>query len=173
MAALPVFAPKAAVPDSPTNQTHHSNGGKNFVVSISPAFTLNGGMDPALADFLDDGTADKSALHDVARITDILVHAAREGRAVSYSELLMVLGFRFTRPKMRALCKTLDAVDREAQARGEPPLAPLVVRESDRLPGQGWWVGRHDYAGAWEGADARAYLAGHQQQAFDFWKNRA
>jgi hypothetical protein len=35
--------------------------------------------------------------------TAILQQAAREGRAMSYSELLMTLGFRFTRPKMRAL----------------------------------------------------------------------
>lgn len=129
-------------------------------------------MDRALAELLDDGTDDVSALHDIARITAILQAAAREGRAVSYSEMLVTLGFRFTRPKMRALCKTLDAVDREAVARGEPPLAPLVVRESDRLPGQGWWVSRRDYGGSWEGADARAYLAGHQQRAFDHWSAR-
>lgn len=129
-------------------------------------------MDRALAEFLDDAPADLSALHDVARITAILEDAAREGRAVSYSELLMALGFRFTRPKMRAVCKTLYAVDAEAEARGKPPLAPLVVRESDRLPGQGWWVGRIDHKGAWEGAAARAYLAQHQQRAFDYWQDR-
>jgi hypothetical protein len=122
-------------------------------------------------EFLDD-VAEPGALADVQRITGLLQEAAREGRAVSYSELLMQLGFRFTRPKMRALCKTLDAVDREAEARGEPPLAPLVVRESDRLPGQGWWVGRQDYQGAWEGAEARTYLATHQERAFRFWKDR-
>ncbi len=127
-------------------------------------------MDRALAEFLDIDSADTSALHDVPRITAILVAAAREGRAVSYSELLMALGFRFTRPKMRAVCKTLYAVDAEAELRGEPPLAPLVVRESDRLPGQGWWVGRIGYDGPWEGAEARHYLAHHQQRAFDYWQ---
>ncbi|MBL0021662.1 MAG: ribose-phosphate pyrophosphokinase [Sphingomonadales bacterium] len=122
--------------------------------------------------FLDDGPDIAGALADVAHIADLLQQAAREGRAVSYSELLMMLGFRFTRPNMRALCKTLDAVDREAAARGEPPLAPLVVRESDRLPGQGWWVSRRDYQGDWSGTEARSYLAGHQQRAFDFWNDR-
>jgi hypothetical protein len=122
--------------------------------------------------FLDDGPDHANRLTDVVHITSILQEAAREGRAVSYSEMLMTLGFRFTRPKMRALCKTLDAVDREVEARGEPPLAPLVVRESDRLPGQGWWVGRQDYQGAWEGAEARAYLAKHQERAFRYWKDR-
>jgi hypothetical protein len=125
-----------------------------------------------IEEFLIDDIADPGALADVPRITAILQDAARQGRAVSYSELLMTLGFRFTRPKMRAVCKTLDAVDREAQALGQPPLAPLVVRESDRLPGQGWWVGRTDYQGAWEGAEARAYLAKHQQRAFEYWGGR-
>ena len=94
------------------------------------------------------------------------------GRAFSYSELLMTLGFRFTRPKMRALCKTLDAVDREATLHDEPALAPLVVRESDRLPGQGWWVSRSDYLGTWEGAEARAYVAETQQRTFDYWQQK-
>ena len=34
----------------------------------------------------------------------------------------------------------LGVVDEEAAARGEPELAVLVVRQSDGLPGQGWWV---------------------------------
>jgi hypothetical protein len=122
--------------------------------------------------FLDDGPDHANRLADVAGITAILQQAAREGRAMSYSEMLMTLGFRFTRPKMRALCKTLDAIDTEAEQRGEPALACLVVREGDRLPGQGWWVSRHDYAGAWEGSEARTYLARHQQQAFDYWSNK-
>ena len=120
--------------------------------------------------FLNDGPDSAGALADVAHIAALLQLAAREGRAVSYSEMLMTLGFRFTRPKMRALCKTLDAVDRESAVRGEPPLAPLVVRESDRLPGQGWWVSRGDYKGAWEGAEARTYVTEQQQRAFDYWR---
>ena len=43
-------------------------------------------------------------------------------------------------PRCGQLCKTLGAVDEEAAARGEPELAVLVVRQSDGLPGQGWWV---------------------------------
>jgi hypothetical protein len=127
-------------------------------------------MDPALAEFLDEISPDLSALHDVARITRLLQDAAREGRAVSYSELLMMLGFRFTRPKMRAVCKTLDAIDIEGAVRGEPALACLVVREGDRLPGQGWWTSRTDYKGAWEGAEARAYLNKCQKRAFRYWQ---
>lgn len=122
--------------------------------------------------FLDDGPDGANRIGDVDGIAAILRQAAREGRSVSYSEMLLNLGFRFTRPKMRALCKTLDAIDSAAAMRGEPALACLVVREGDRLPGQGWWVSRHDYSGPWEGTEARAYLARHQQAAFDFWRNR-
>jgi hypothetical protein len=117
----------------------------------------------------DELVSPPSALFDVDLIERLLQDSARNGQAVSYSELLMTLGYRFTRPKMRALCKVLDAIDRRAAARGEPELAALVVRESDRLPGQGWWVGRRDYAGQWEGAQARAYLCEVQQRTFDHW----
>ena len=52
------------------------------------------------------------------RVRALLIEAAREGRAVSYSELLQALGHRFTRPKMRAVCKTLDIIDEAAIAAG-------------------------------------------------------
>ena len=112
---------------------------------------------------------------DVARVRALLLAAAREGRVVSYSEALRDLGHRFTRPKMRALCKTLDAIDVGGAAAGEPELAVLVVRESDRLPGQGWWVGvaeRHDYTGPWEGPQAAGFVRELQGRVFDYWRGR-
>lgn len=111
-----------------------------------------------------------SAIADVPRVRAMLVAAARERRAISYSEALGELGLRFTRPKMRALCRTLDAIDRAGAAAGEPGLAVLVVRESDRLPGQGWWVGSdaRGYGGPWTGEPARAHVRALQQAAFDF-----
>lgn len=112
---------------------------------------------------------------DVARVRGLLVAAARAGRAVSYSEVLRDLGHRFTRPKMRALCRTLDAVDRDAAVSGEPALAVLVVRESDRLPGQGWWIGAaetHGHSGPWEGPEAAALVRELQGRAFDYWRGR-
>lgn len=112
------------------------------------------------------------SLADVARVRALLIAAARERRAVSYSELLGQLGHRFTRPKMRAVCKTLDAIDTAAALAGEPALAVLVVRETDRLPGQGWWTGAREtygYHGEWTGPDAAALVARLQKQAFDYW----
>lgn len=120
--------------------------------------------------------ADVSALGDAPRIRSILTAAARAGRSVSYSELLGELGFRFTRPKMRAICRTLARVDELCAADGEPDLAVLVVRESDGLPGQGWWVGGTalllGYDGPWEGASAARFIREQQAAVFDFWKFR-
>ncbi|WP_246611110.1 ribose-phosphate pyrophosphokinase [Aquisediminimonas profunda] len=125
-------------------------------------------------EFFDEGPVNPGApLFDVALVERLLQDAARNGKAVSYSELLLELGYRFSRPKMRALCKVLDEIDRRGAARGEPELAALVVREGDGLPGQGWWVGRRDYAGAWTGPEARAFLSQVQDKTFSFWKRRA
>lgn len=109
---------------------------------------------------------------DMQRVRTLLLAAAREGRALSYSELLGALGHRFTRPKMRALCRTLDAIDAAGKARGEPDLAVLVVRESDRLPGQGWWIGvaeRLGYRGEWTGPLAAGLVREQQERAFGYW----
>jgi hypothetical protein len=118
--------------------------------------------------------AGPGSIADAALVRSRLIAAAGKGEAVSYSMLLSQLGHRFTRPKMRALCRTLDAIDRDGAAAGEPPLAVLVVRESDRLPGQGWWTAEaargHD--GAWHGAGAAAYVAGQQAHCFAYWRAR-
>jgi len=119
--------------------------------------------------------AGAGSLADGARVRGLLIAAARERRAVSYSELLGGLGHRFTRPKMRAVCKTLDAIDAAGAAAGEPNLAVLVVRETDRLPGQGWWVGAREaygYQGDWTGPAAAALVARLQALAFDHWQAR-
>jgi hypothetical protein len=115
-------------------------------------------------------------LADPAEVRAILVASAQAGQAISYSEILGLLGHHFTRPKMRALCKVLGGVDDEAQARGEPELAVLVVRQSDGLPGQGWWVAgakRHGHTGLWEGPKAARLIRKLQRQAFEFWAGRA
>ncbi len=114
------------------------------------------------------------AIADVPRVRALLIAAARSGEALSYSAILHQLGTRFTRPKMRALCKTLTRIDEMAAAADEPELAVLVVRGDDGLPGQGWWVGRSawGYDGSWTGPDARALVETLQQTAFAYWQAR-
>ena len=113
------------------------------------------------------------SLHDPAEVRAHLIAAAAAGHALTYSELLEHLGYGFSRPKMRQLCKTLGAVDEEAAARGEPELAVLVVRQSDGIPGQGWWVAgggtAHRYGGPWEGPKAARFIRALQKKTFDYW----
>jgi hypothetical protein len=114
-------------------------------------------------------------LADPAEVRAILVASAKAGLPISYSEVLELLGHHFSRPKMRALCKVLSFVDDEAEERDEPELAVLVVRQSDGLPGQGWWVGgakKHGYAGQWEGPKAARFIRQLQRQTFEFWAGR-
>jgi hypothetical protein len=114
-------------------------------------------------------------LADPAEVRAILISSASVGQPITYSETLQLLGHDFTRPKMRALCKVLAFVDEEAEQQGEPELAVLVVRQSDGLPGQGWWVGgakKHGYTGLWEGPKAKRLIKKLQGQAFDYWSSR-
>jgi hypothetical protein len=115
-----------------------------------------------------------SALADPGEVRAHLVAAAAAGTSLTYSELLGQLGYDFSRPKMRTLCRVLGSVDEDAQARGEPELAVLVVRQSDGLPGQGWWVAgnaqKHGHKGSWEGPAAKRLVKKLQGQAFDYWR---
>ena len=119
----------------------------------------------------------RPALADPELIRAHLVAAARAGHPLTYSELLNALGYAFSRPKMRQLCAVLDEVDRAAAAAREPELAVLVVRQSDGIPGQGWWTAggarAHGYEGPWEGPEAAALVRRLQELAFAFWAERA
>ena len=111
-------------------------------------------------------------ISDAAAVRRLLVEAAKARRDISYADLLDKMGHAFSRPKMRALCKTLGAVDDTAVARGEPEFAVLVVRQSDRLPGDGWWVScaeRLGYQGLWTGPDAVKFIRRRQKLTFDNW----
>ena len=116
-------------------------------------------------------------LADPAEVRAHLIAAARAGVSLSYGELLEHLGYRFTRPKMRQLCAMLGEIDREAEARGEPELAVLVVRASDGIPGQGWWVtgggASRGYQGLWEGPEAARFIASVQDVTFAYWRSRS
>lgn len=116
------------------------------------------------------------ALFDVAAVRRQLIIAAQQRRPLSYSDLLFELGYAFSRPKMRSLCKTLDAIDTAGAARGEPELAVLVVRQADGLPGDGWWAGirglMREHDGPWTGARAAAFVRQLQEEAFAYWASR-
>ena len=118
-----------------------------------------------------------AALADPEEVRMHLVAAAKAGAPLSYGALLEQLGYSFSRPKMRALCAMLGDIDRDAEGRGEPELAVLVVRQSDAIPGQGWWVdggaSSHDYTGLWDGPDARRLVDKLQARAFDYWGSRS
>lgn len=108
---------------------------------------------------------------DRKQLRAFLISAAKAKESVTYSEALASQGQAFSRPKMRALCRVLDAIDSEGRSRGEAPLAVLVVRQSDGLPGQGWWVGRTSdgYEGPWRGARAKAHVRRLQCVTFAYW----
>ena len=108
---------------------------------------------------------------DADELRTFLIAAAQAEESVTYAEALASQGYAFTRPKMRMLCTLLGDLDAEGRARGEPELAVLVVRQSDGLPGQGWWTGggAEGHAGAWEGPAARRHVERLQQAAFRYW----
>jgi len=115
-------------------------------------------------------------LADPDEVRVILIASARARESITYSEVLAFLGHAFSRPKMRQLCKVLGFIDEDGEQRGEPELAVLVVRQSDGLPGQGWWIARAEangYRGLWEGPQAKRLVAKLQRQAFDYWRTRS
>lgn len=120
----------------------------------------------------DEPTALWQKLFDVNEIESLMQGTAREGKPISYSEALSLLGYNFSRPKMRALCVALGEIDRRAADKGEPELAVLLVRASDKIPGQGWWVDRNDpkYKGPWDGPQAEAYVKTIQKRAYKYWQ---
>ena len=108
-------------------------------------------------------------MFDIAELTTLLHAAARTRTPLTYAEVLNTLGYAFSRPKMRALCVVLTDIDVAERGAGRPGLAVLVVRASDGLPGQGWWVGRTDYTGLWVGAEALTHVREQQDRVFARW----
>jgi hypothetical protein len=116
-----------------------------------------------------------SGLADPEEVRAHLVAAASAGTPITYSELLERLGYPFSRPRMRQLCVLLGEVDSMGAARGEPELAVLVVRQSDGLPGQGWWTSAarlYGYAGPWEGPEAKRFIDQRQRESFAYWASQ-
>jgi hypothetical protein len=118
-----------------------------------------------------------AALAEPEEVRLHLVAAAEAGTALTYSEMLERLGYTFSRPKMRALCAVLGTVDEMAAHGGDAELAVLVVRQSDGLPGQGWWVAggarSRGYLGPWEGPEAKRFIDAVQAETFRWYQSRA
>jgi hypothetical protein len=116
------------------------------------------------------------ALAEPEEVRAHLIAAAHAGVVVTYGQLLEQLGYSFSRPKMRQLCAILSAIDQDAEVRGEVELAVLVVRQSDGIPGQGWWVAggarSRGYEGPWEGPEAAGFIRSVQAETFAFWQSR-
>ncbi|MEO1092446.1 MAG: ribose-phosphate pyrophosphokinase [Pseudomonadota bacterium] len=108
---------------------------------------------------------------DADRLERILTDVARAGRSVSYRELLFLFDRRVGPNNVRALMRVLGEVCRRSEARGEPDLACLVVRESDRLPGEGYFAAEAERGEPLEGS-RRARVDRAQATAFAFWRDR-
>ncbi|MGI9434191.1 MAG: ribose-phosphate pyrophosphokinase [Geminicoccaceae bacterium] len=109
---------------------------------------------------------------DVDELEKLLVRAASERRTLAYSDVLSHFGKRTTPIRVYALCRDLGEVSDRNRLRGEPELAVLVVRKTDRLPGEGffhaaWQDGR--YEGPATGPKARGYIDGLTESVYDYW----
>lgn len=110
---------------------------------------------------------------DIDALEDLLITAACERRTLAYSEVLAHFEKRVTPIRVYALCRDLGVVSERNRERREPELAVLVVRKTDRLPGEGffhsaWKDG--SYEGPATGPAARAYIDGLTERVFSYFE---
>lgn len=113
---------------------------------------------------------------DVDELERLLIEAATEKRSLAYGDVLRHFGKRTTPIRVFALCRDLGEVSARNRERGEPELAVLVVRKTDRLPGEGFFHGAWEegsYDGPATGPRAAAYIQGLTQTVFDYWDRSA
>ena len=123
-------------------------------------------------DHASPGRGARSTLVDVDELEKLLIGAARARRSLTYAEVLAHFGMRITPRRVYALCRDLGAVCERNRARGEPELAVLVVRKSDRLPGEGffhslWRDGAYD--GPATGPAAATFIRRETERVFAYW----
>ncbi|HEX6114939.1 MAG TPA: hypothetical protein VFZ10_21775 [Geminicoccaceae bacterium] len=121
------------------------------------------------------GRGNRARLVDVDELEKLLIAAAQARRSLSYAEVLAHFGIRITPRRVFALCRDLGAVCERNRARGEPELAVLVVRKSDRLPGEGffhslWRDGAYD--GPATGPVAATFIRRETERVFAHWAGR-
>lgn len=111
------------------------------------------------------------ALFPIDELEALLILKAKAGADISYGEVFAWFGLPFQRFQVGQLCAALGEVDRLQRGLGRPDLAVLVVRQSDRIPGQGWWITKAH--GAWEGPiegpEARRHVDSIKRRAFAYW----
>lgn len=125
----------------------------------------------------DDGRSRgvRARLVDIDRLEALLIEAACDRRTLTYVEVLARFGIRITPRRVYGLCRDLGVVCERNRARGEPELAVLVVRKSDRLPGDGFFHGAWrdgSYDGPATGPAARVYIDQLTEAVFGFWAER-
>jgi hypothetical protein len=113
---------------------------------------------------------------DLDRLERVLIQSAVEGRPVTYGQVLAFFGWKVTQVTVGALCRDLGRIEARRHGEGWPDLACLVVRKSDRLPGEGYFnslrsAGR--YAGPSVGAAAERLVASRQARAQAWARERA
>ena len=108
---------------------------------------------------------------DLDRLELVLIQAAREGRPVTYGQVLAYFGWKVTRITVGALCRDLGRLEERRAGQGWPDLACLVVRKSDGLPGEGYFTSLRSeglYAGPSIGPMAASFVRGRQASATDW-----
>ena len=113
------------------------------------------------------------ALFPADELEALLILKARNGESISYGDVFRWFGLPFVRFQVGQLCAALEEVDSRQRAQDRPVLASLVVRQSDGLPGQGWWLSKdHDgWEGPFTGPRAARFVKRHQQRCFDHWQD--
>ena len=113
------------------------------------------------------------ALFPADELEALLMLKARNGESISYGDVFRWFGLPFVRFQVGQLCAALEEVDSRQRAQDRPVLASLVVRQSDGLPGQGWWLSKdHDgWEGPFTGPRAARFVKRHQKRCFDHWQD--
>lgn len=109
---------------------------------------------------------------NVDELERLLIQAASERRTLAYSDVLSHFGKRTTPIRVFALCRDLGEVSERNRLRCEPELAVLVVRKTDRLPGEGFFHGAWksgEYDGPATGPRAKEFIEELTAGVFDYW----
>lgn len=111
------------------------------------------------------------AFFPVDELEALLILKAKAGEAISYGEVFRWFDLPFQRFQVGQLTAALGEVDALQRGRGHPDLASLVVRASDGLPGQGWFLSLPPgfWEGPFKGPEAAAFVRAEQHRAFDHW----